>query len=341
MRFAPVIIPTLNREEHLDRCLHSLGCNGIYAKKTEVFISVDYPPSDTYCSGYKKVKKLLEWYRKHHKFYKLHIYFQRKNLGPSRNSEFLFSELKKRGFDKFIYSEDDNEFAPNFLKYINEGLELFEQNENIVSINGFKDIAWINNNNENIIGAKLFSAYGYGGWLTKRARIWRDIESFLLSPKTMSPKITKKLYKRNRYLFALYVNGIITQNSGIFWNSNFSFRVIDSAVSIYLHLTDKICIIPDKTKVHNWGCDGSGVNMEKRNKNTGHELELDTCFDFDYSCKKIIFDEANFVLGDRYLTETFQKRFIWLACIKYIIFIILGSNREKMIILRNVFRRKK
>lgn len=341
MRFAPVIIPTLNRVKHLDKCLSSLGNNGIYAGKTEVFVSVDYPPEKKYYTGYEKVKELLDWYNKHHRFSKLNIYIQEKNLGSSGNSVFLLNEIKKAGFDRFIYSEDDNEFAPNFLIYINKGLELFESDENIVSINGFKDIEWINSGHENVIGAKLFPAYGYGGWLKKRECIWGEIENFLLSQNTMAPRMVKKLYKRNKYLFALYVNGVISQESGIFWNSNSEFRVIDSAVSIYLHLTDRICIVPEKTKVHNWGSDGSGVNMEKRNKNTGHELELDTCLDFDYSCKKVEFDDINYALGNQYLIETFQKRFIWLACIKYVLFMILGRNKKKMIMLRSMFRRKK
>lgn len=52
--YAPVIIPTLNRIEHLKRCIESLEKN-TGADKTEVFVSLDFPPSDKYLQGYECV----------------------------------------------------------------------------------------------------------------------------------------------------------------------------------------------------------------------------------------------------------------------------------------------
>ena len=45
MNFAPIIIPTLNRCDHLKACLESLN-NNHNAENTEVSVSVDYPPSE-------------------------------------------------------------------------------------------------------------------------------------------------------------------------------------------------------------------------------------------------------------------------------------------------------
>ena len=47
MEYAPITITTLNRYEHFVRCIQSLENNGL-AKETELFISVDFPPSDKY-----------------------------------------------------------------------------------------------------------------------------------------------------------------------------------------------------------------------------------------------------------------------------------------------------
>ena len=54
--YAPVIIPTLNRHEHLIRCINSLKRNPL-AKETELYISLDYPPAEKYVDGYLKIKK--------------------------------------------------------------------------------------------------------------------------------------------------------------------------------------------------------------------------------------------------------------------------------------------
>ena len=50
MSYAPVLITTCNRYEHLKRCVESLSkCT--LASETDLIISVDYPPSDKYVDG--------------------------------------------------------------------------------------------------------------------------------------------------------------------------------------------------------------------------------------------------------------------------------------------------
>ena len=52
--YAPVIILTLNRFEKFKKCLESLeACTG--ADKTDVYVSLDYPPSEKYVEGWKKI----------------------------------------------------------------------------------------------------------------------------------------------------------------------------------------------------------------------------------------------------------------------------------------------
>ena len=49
--FAPVIIPTLCRFEHFNRCIESLSkCT--WAEYTEVYIGLDYPAKESHWGGY-------------------------------------------------------------------------------------------------------------------------------------------------------------------------------------------------------------------------------------------------------------------------------------------------
>lgn len=59
MVYAPVIIPTCNRIEHLKKCINSLASNE-FAKFTEIYISVDFPPSEKYEKGYNEVINYLK-----------------------------------------------------------------------------------------------------------------------------------------------------------------------------------------------------------------------------------------------------------------------------------------
>ena len=47
MIYAPILIPTLCRAEHFIRCVESLK-NNSWAKYTDVFIGLDYPPTEKY-----------------------------------------------------------------------------------------------------------------------------------------------------------------------------------------------------------------------------------------------------------------------------------------------------
>ena len=68
----PVLIPTLDRYEHLKRCVESLTENP-EAKDTELFISVDYPPAEKYVEGYEKIRNYVPTITG---FRDVHLYYQ-------------------------------------------------------------------------------------------------------------------------------------------------------------------------------------------------------------------------------------------------------------------------
>ena len=119
-KYAPVLITTLNRHEHLKNCIESLQ-NNTLANKTDIFISVDYPPSEKYVEGYKRI---CEYFHstKIDGFNSVHVFFQEKNLGPNDNYYFLENIIKTE-YEFYIFSEDDNIFSKNFLEYMNFYLE--------------------------------------------------------------------------------------------------------------------------------------------------------------------------------------------------------------------------
>lgn len=48
----------------------------------------------------------------------------------------LKKQVEKR-FDRYISTEDDNEFSPNFLVYMNKGLELYKDDPKVLAICGY------------------------------------------------------------------------------------------------------------------------------------------------------------------------------------------------------------
>lgn len=78
--YAPVIIVTLDRVEHFKRCLESLEeCTG--AENTDVYVALDYPPSEKYIAGWEKNNVYISEKETNHHFKSFHVLRRERNYG--------------------------------------------------------------------------------------------------------------------------------------------------------------------------------------------------------------------------------------------------------------------
>ena len=348
MNYAPILITTLNRYEHLKRCLSSLA-NNTLAKESEIYIGVDYPPSEKYRDGYSKVIDYLKnntFLEK--QFKKVKIFYHNKNLGPSNNMRFLTDYVKS--FSKtFISTEDDNVFSKNFLLYQNECLNTFENDERIIAVCGCKETEWLLlNDKDTIIPCKLYSPYGCGGWFNKRDLHNRLMSEFILKSKSIKKLI--QLRKRDRVLFNIYVSSVMLNNQKPFWIDG-KLRCIDSVKSIFLHMTDYICVVPSKSKSHTTGNDGSGVNMKRidgldpniqwpLDSDENFTIMLDNKIITPTNYKKEIFNFIydNYAIGNDYMSILRNVKQDICADLGFLLLILCNFDRDRAIRIKNIIK---
>ena len=241
--YAPVLIPTLNRYVHFKRCVESLSAC-IHADKTDLFIFLDYPLKEAHWEGYELIKAYLPNIKG---FKTVNVIEREKNYGAVDNYLKSLSYVFER-YDRLIFSEDDNEFSPNFLDYINKGLEVYEKRHDIFSITGYNSPfpmpGWYNHDAYLRTG---FTAWGVGIWREKWNQINWTLDNFnTMYEKKENLKEIKKNYQR-------YI-GVI--------NKIRDTKKILGDGFIFLHMLDKglFSVYPVKTRVKNTGHDGSGVN---------------------------------------------------------------------------------
>jgi len=116
MVYAPVCIPTLNRYEHLKELIESLQQNS-WAQYTDLYIGLDFPPSEKYEEGYKKIVQYL--CGGINGFQKVHVIKRNINIGAGKNASLLVEEALET-FDRFICIEDDNIVSRDFLEYMDK-----------------------------------------------------------------------------------------------------------------------------------------------------------------------------------------------------------------------------
>ncbi len=268
MIYAPVIIPTLCRFEHLRRCLKSLSeCT--WANETNVYISLDYSINDACKEGYHKINDYLNDIGKYG-FKNLIFIKQKTNLGAYGNTEFLINLVNEK-YDRWIFSEDDNIFSPNFLMFVDKGLELFEKDDSIFAICGYSHPYQIKTSDNNYFMQNVdFSAWGVG--------IWRD--QYLNYKEEVSRNFfSKKMSKISSY-YKLYRQGLNRLEGAIHLMRSINIvPFMDNNISVYMPLAGMNVVMPKLSTVRNEGWDGSGINCKTsdvRLRNMHNKQLIDT-----------------------------------------------------------------
>lgn len=258
MTYAPVCIPTLNRYEHLRKCLESLSrCT--WADRTEVYVALDYPPAnqwDKYAPGWEKNREFLRSCG-NMGFKKLHVIEREENYGTwmpgdKGNAKYLIEQVSIE-YNYYIYSEDDNVFAPCFLEYMNKGFVLFENDDNVYSIGGYRFYYPIKTDSNDFIRQSVdYSPWGVGCW----------------TKKVDNKPLLDYLWYRTQFSIEKFFDLWMKYGLGVIcaWFSHCIKHAqpeqeIDNYIWTYMNLSNRQQIIPTKTLVHNIGLDGSGVDM--------------------------------------------------------------------------------
>lgn len=309
MNYAPIIIPTLNRYKHLKECVESLAlCT--HADKTDLYIGLDYPPSEKYVEGWRKVKEYVYTIKG---FKSVTILERKENFGAAKNS----IELRKYVFEKYdtvIYTEDDNVFSPCFLDYINKGLEKYKDDERVVAIGGYFDNELYNfcSKDSTIIKIKgTFNAWGYGCWKNKYQKLFDSIKPdyrrYVFSKKQNVIKLFARKEQCKRLLFWLEVNPKLD-------------RPCDVTYSISTYINNWFIVYPLIPIVRNEGYDGTGINCgeELDNAHSNRMISNDVYYNFIDN-----FTEQNMLKYSKLWAKKLDKDFL--------------SYKERIIIISFLF----
>lgn len=313
MQYAPILIPTLNRYEHLRKCLESLSrCT--LADQTEVYVALDYPPSEKYVEGWKKNKEFLENCG-NMGFRKLHLIQREENYGTWQpgdkgNLACLIAEVAKQ-YDCYIVTEDDNVFSPNFLEYMNKGFDKFEDDEGVISLCAFRWYFPIKDDGNTFLRLSVSNTpWGMGYW--KKKQEVKPVLDYKWFRRHFTIKNLIKIYKNNGPSFVVaFVE---------FCNSDKRHAIpIDQHEAIYMTLEDKCQIVPVVSLARNIGLDGSGMTMSENSKRMQelydsiptsiepHFEFIGTGFEYyDYN-KKLYIKERNWKSKWTYLAKFFKK----------------------------------
>ncbi len=132
MKLAPIVVFVYSRLWHTQQTIESLKRNN-FASESELYIFSDAPKNEEVVLAVGEVRNYLKTIDG---FKKITIIERERNLGLAKSIIDGVTKIVNE-FGRIIVLEDDLVTSPSFLTFMNKGLELYKDDENVASIHGY------------------------------------------------------------------------------------------------------------------------------------------------------------------------------------------------------------
>lgn len=244
MSLAPIILFVYNRPWHTELCLEALTRN-VLADRSTLYIYCDGPKHNVTEEDFKKIKEVRQVIRKKEWCKEVIILERTKNLGLAESVIKGVSEvIEKHG--NVIVLEDDIVTGKYFLKFMNEGLDLYQHEEKVFGISGYKYPS-----GKRISTSTYFlpiaSSWSFGTWIDRWNKVnFNGIELLKIID---NKKFKLKLNFGGNPFYEMLKDQTIGKNDS--WAIRFY-------VSMFLN--NAYFLYPNKSMIENIGFDNSGVH---------------------------------------------------------------------------------
>jgi len=254
VKLAPIIIFAYNRLTCLKDTVEALKCNH-YASESILYI---------YSDGYKDsmskkpVNDVRRYIRNINGFKEVHIIERSHNYGLACNIINGVTEIINK-HNSVIVLEDDLITGKYFLNYMNDGLNMYENNSDVISIHGYS--YFDNKSHDETYFIKTADNLGWATW--KRGWDLFECDAKNLYSKIIENKLKKSFDRNNAYRFTSMLK---MQAEG-----NLNSWAIRWCASCFLH--GKYTLYPCKSLVLHIG-DGVDATNYKRKQTASDPLSV-------------------------------------------------------------------
>lgn len=240
MEYAPIALFVYNRPWHTRQTVEALIRN-TFAKESALYIFSDAPANDAAMPGVNQVRDYLKTISG---FKAITIIERKQNFGLAKSIISGVTEVVNK-HDKIVVLEDDLVTSPYFLKFMNDGLCVYEHLDDVASIHGY--VYPIDGLPETFF-LRGADCWGWGTWKDR----WTLFESdgTKLMAELNLRNLTRRFDFNGTYPFARMLAKQIAGK-----NDSWAIRWHASAF-----LKDKFTLYLGRSLVQNIGVDGSGTH---------------------------------------------------------------------------------
>jgi len=245
-RLAPIVLTVYNRPWHTEQTLTALKANDL-ANQSTLYIYSDGPKQLASPEELEKINRVRELARRGTWCKDVHLVESPFNIGLLNSFIKGVTEIVNR-YGKVIVLEDDQITSRGFLRFMNEALELYKDDETVMHVSGYMYPAKFVSKDTTFF-LNIQSCPGWGTW--KRA--WDHYNNDALDHLRYFSQ-TKKLKRKFDIEGHAYFFDQLVRNAG---SLNYSFAVRWYASCFR---AGGLSLFPSRSLVKNIGLDGTGVH---------------------------------------------------------------------------------
>ena len=246
MSLAPIVLFVYKRLWHTQQTVEALKLNNL-ASKSELFIFSDAEKNE---SAIIEVAKVREYIKTISGFKKITIIERNQNYGLAKS--FIDGTSEILGcYPKMIGLEDDNVSSPYFLQFMNDALDMYEEDENVICISGYSFPT------KNILPETFFlkgaDTWSYATWKRGWELFENDADKLLKQIELKG--LQRKFDYNGTYPFTKMLKNQVSgkiDSWGIRWYAS-------------AFVNNKFNLYPGKPLIKNIGLDNSGTHCDLSN----------------------------------------------------------------------------
>lgn len=241
MPLAPIVLFVYNRPIHTRRVVEALRKNFL-AGESDLIV---YSDGCKQTEDFAKVQGVRDYIRAISGFKSVTLVEREENLGLSGSIIAGVTELVNR-FGKVIVLEDDILTASFFLQYMNDALELYKDEDRVISVVGYTHPA--GRSFPETFFIKSADCWGWGTW--KRGWDLFEQDGVALLGRLRDAAQLQEFDYNGTFPFVKMLEDQIAGR-----NNSWAIRWYASAF-----LANKLSLYPGRSLVQNIGMDGTGIN---------------------------------------------------------------------------------
>lgn len=253
-KYVPIVIFVYARPEHTKKMFESLIKN-YHIKESDVYIFSDYQKNEKSKEKVNQVRDYINNKLDKNNFKKLTIYESNKNNGLANSVISGVTEIINK-YGKVIVLEDDLILSKNFIDYMNDALNYYEEQKKIWSISGYNlPIVFPNDYQKDIYFSYRGCSWGWATWKDRWEKVDWKVDDYNQFKNNI---LKRKKFNRGGFDLSQMLDAQMNKRCDS-WAIRWCYQQSkENSYTVY----------PVKSLVKNIGLDGSGTHSGTTNAYT-------------------------------------------------------------------------